>query len=75
MFVTCPECGAAVTDRNILMLARHFPWKCPECGAMNKPQTMPPGENPPLAEEPEVILTIEKGGTPTPGATPLFWNE
>lgn len=74
MFVTCPECGVTVSDKAVLMVCRHFPWTCPDCGAVNAPQDIPQGASQPV-EEPEEVVTVEKGACPTPGGKTLFWNE
>jgi len=37
MFVRCRKCGTKTEDEDICMLATHFPWKCPACGAENRP--------------------------------------
>ena len=48
---------------------------CRHCGAANPPSILPQRETPPEPEEPQIILTLEKGASPAPGATPLFWND
>lgn len=37
LFVVCQRCGAVVEESGVLMMARHFPWNCPVCGAGNAP--------------------------------------
>jgi len=37
MFVRCSKCGTKTEDEDICMLATHFPWTCPMCGAENRP--------------------------------------
>ena len=37
LFVVCQACGQATEESGVLMLAKHFPWTCPVCGALNAP--------------------------------------
>lgn len=37
LFVVCQACGQATEESGVLMLAKHFPWACPTCGALNAP--------------------------------------
>ena len=37
LFVVCQACGQATEESGVLMLAKHFPWTCPTCGALNAP--------------------------------------
>ena len=63
LFVVCQACGQATEESGILMLAKHFPWTCPACGALNAPSNSSTNETILDIDDEEECVNVDIGET------------
>ena len=63
LFVVCQACGQATEESGILMLAKHFPWTCPTCGALNAPSNSSTNETILDIDDEEECVNVDIGET------------
>ena len=63
LFVVCQACGQATEESGVLMLAKHFPWTCPTCGALNAPSNSSTNETILDIDDEEECVNVDIGET------------
>ena len=63
LFVVCQACGQATEESGIMMLAKHFPWTCPACGALNAPSNSSTNETIHDIDDEEECVNVDIGET------------
>ena len=63
LFVVCQACGQATEESGVLMLAKHFPWTCPACGALNAPSNSSTNETILDIDDEEECVKVDIGET------------
>lgn len=63
LFVVCQACGQATEESGVLMLAKHFPWTCPACGALNAPSNSSTNETILDIDDEEECVNVDIGET------------
>ena len=63
LFVVCQACGQATEESGIMMLAKHFPWTCPACGALNAPSNSSTNETILDIDDEEECVNVDIGET------------
>ena len=63
LFVVCQACGQATEESGIMMLAKHFPWTCPTCGALNAPSNSSTNETILDIDDEEECVNVDIGET------------